>query len=212
MSGQSIRAVIFDKDGVLIDTEGEYDRRRRIFFAENGIDDSAFPDFYGSNNAVIWGCVEPNDPVRREELYQAFLARFADEPLQYSRFLVPGVADTLRALKGKGLLLGLASSSPHWCIDNFLADCGLTGIFDVVLSGEEVAAPKPAPDVYLAVMRALGVDQSQVLVVEDSSIGLRAAHDSGARVCSILPPSAPDLDQSLADVHVDCFGDVLNLV
>lgn len=212
MSFQGIRAVIFDKDGVLIDTEGEYDRRRRIFFAENGIDDSAFPDFYGSNNAVIWGCVEPNDPARREELYQAFLARFADEPLQYSRFLVPGVADTLRALKGKGLLLGLASSSPRWCIDNFLADCGLTGIFDVVLSGEEVAAPKPAPDVYLAVMRALGVDQSQVLVVEDSSIGLRAAHDSGARVCSILPPSAPDLDQSLADVHVDCFGDVLNLV
>lgn len=212
MSGQGIRAVIFDKDGVLIDTEGEYDRRRRIFFAENGIDDSAFPDFYGSNNAVIWGCVEPNDPARREELYQAFLARFADEPLQYSRFLVPGVADTLRALKSKGLLLGLASSSPHWCIDDFLADCGLTGIFDVVLSGEEVAAPKPAPDVYLAVMRALGVDQSQVLVVEDSSIGLRAAHDSGARVCSILPPSAPDLDQSLADVHVDCFGDVLNLV
>ena len=199
MSGQGIRAVIFDKDGVLIDTEGEYDRRRRIFFAENGIDDSAFPDFYGSNNAVIWGCVEPNDPARREELYQAFLARFADEPLRYSRFLVPGVADTLRALKGKGLLLGLASSSPHWCID-------------VVLSGEEVAAPKPAPDVYLAVMRALGVDQSRVLVVEDSSIGLRAAHDSGARVCSILPPSAPDLDQSLADVHVDCFGDVLNLV
>lgn len=212
MPGQGIRAVVFDKDGVLIDTEGEYDRRRRIFFAENGIDDSAFPDFYGSNNAVIWGCVEPNDPARREELYQAFLVRFADEPLRYSRFLVPGVADTLRALKGKGLLLGLASSSPHWCIDNFLAECGLTGIFDAVLSGEEVAAPKPAPDVYLAVMRALGVDQSQVLVVEDSSIGLRAAHDSGARVCSILPPSAPDLDQSLADVHVDCFGDVLNLV
>lgn len=212
MSFQGIRAVIFDKDGVLIDTEGEYDRRRRIFFAENNIDDSAFPDFYGSNNAVIWGCVEPNDPARREGLYQAFLARFADEPLRYLRFLVPGVADTLRALKGRGLLLGLASSSPRWCIDNFLADCGLTGIFDVVLSGEEVAAPKPAPDVYLAAMEVLGVEPSRVLVVEDSPIGLRAAHDSGARVCSILPPSAPALDQSLADVHVDRFGDVLKLV
>ena len=142
----------------------------------------------------------------------AFLARFSDEPLRYSRFLVPGVADTLRALKEKGLLLGLASSSPHWCIDNFLAECGLAGIFDVVLSGEEVAAPKPAPDVYLAAMEALGVEPSRVLVVEDSPIGLRAAHDSGARVCSILPPSAPALDQSLADVHVDRFGDVLKLV
>ena len=82
----------------------------------------------------------------------------------------------------------------------------------MVLSGEEVAAPKPAPDVYLAVMESLGVEQNQVLVVEDSPIGLRAAHDSGARVCSILPPSAPDLDQSLTDVHADCFGDVLSLV
>ena len=63
-------AIVFDKDGVLVDTEPYYDQRRRAFFAEVGIDDSAFPSFYGSNNEVIWKTVVPNDPVRRWALYQ----------------------------------------------------------------------------------------------------------------------------------------------
>ena len=65
-------AIIFDKDGVLVDTEPFYDRRRREFFAEVGIDDSAFPSFYGSNNEVIWKTAVPDDPAKREALYQRF--------------------------------------------------------------------------------------------------------------------------------------------
>ena len=62
-------AIIFDKDGVLVDTEPFYDRRRREFFAEVGIDDSAFPSFYGSNNEVIWKTAVPTDSLKREALY-----------------------------------------------------------------------------------------------------------------------------------------------
>ena len=105
-------AVIFDKDGVLVNSEPELDRRRRAFFAEEGIDDSGFPDFYGSNNKVVWGCVEPHDTARRAELYERFRKRFRDDPMPYRELATPGVHETLTALREAGVRTGLASASP----------------------------------------------------------------------------------------------------
>lgn len=206
------RAVIFDKDGVLVNTEPELDRRRRAFFAEMGIDDSGFPDFYGSNNAVVWSSVEPHDLARRERLYGEFRRRFANDPMPYAELAAPGVADVLRRLRAAGLALGLASASPRWVIDAFLADLGIAGLFDVTVSGEECAASKPAPDVYLRAMDALGVAPEEVVVVEDSPIGILAARRAGALVCAVPLPEGVRLDQSLADVRLASLADVVALV
>lgn len=205
-------AVIFDKDGVLIDTEPYYDARRRAFFAEVGIDDSGFPSFYGSNNRVIWETAVPDDPARRQRLFDLFCERFADDPIPYARLAVPGVRDVLRACQERGLAVGLASSAPLWGIQAFLDTLDLGGFFDVVLSGEECPAPKPAPDVYLKAMECLGVPAERTLVVEDSPLGIRAAHDAGATVCAVMPPSRPDIDQSLADLRVSRLIDVKGLL
>lgn len=195
-------AIVFDKDGVLVDTEPYYDQRRRAFFAEVGIDDSAFPSFYGSNNEVIWKTVVPNDPVRRRALYQQFRLKFANAPVPYARLCVPGMREVLHACRGLGLRMGLASASPCWVVGDFLSQLQLTDFFDVALSGEECPANKPAPDIYLKAMRRLGVSPAKTLVVEDSPLGIRAAHKAGATVCAVTPPSAPHLDQSLADVQL----------
>lgn len=205
-------AIVFDKDGVLEDTEAYYDARRRSFFAEVGIDDSGFPDFYGSNNDVIWKCAVPDDPVRREELYRQFRSRFADEPIPHGRLVVSGVRGVLEACRAHSLAVGLASSAPRWVIDDFLAQLDLAGFFDVTLSGEECAAHKPAPDVYLEAMRRLEVPAEKTLVVEDSPLGIRAAHDAGAVVCAVMPPSAPKIDQSLADMRIARLSDLLDLL
>lgn len=204
-------AVIFDKDGVLVNSEPELDRRRRAFFAEEGIDDSGFPDFYGSNNKVVWGCVEPHDEARRARLYEKFRRRFAADPMPYAELATPGVRETLEALRRSGVKTGLASASPRWVIDGFVAALGIGELLDVTVSGEECAASKPAPDVYLRTMELLGVEPGQVLIVEDSPIGLLAAHRAGARVCAMPLPEGVSLDQSLADVHLSGLADVVPL-
>lgn len=204
-------AVIFDKDGVLVNTEPELDRRRKAFFAREGIDDSGFPSFYGSNNKVVWSCVEPRDEVRREELYARFRRQFADDPMPYAQLVTPGVHEVLLGLRERGVRTGLASASPRWVIDGFVEALGISELLDVTVSGEECAASKPAPDVYLRAMALLGVEPAATVVVEDSPIGLLAAHRAGALVCAMPLPQGVSLDQSLADVRLSCLEDLLSL-
>lgn len=204
-----IKAVLFDKDGVLMDSEAEYERRRQIFFSERGIDASGFPDFYGSNNDVIWRTVEPNDAERRARLAVEFVERFKDEPMIYADYVYPAVRPTLEALRARGILTALASSSPRKFIDHFLDETGLTELFDYTVSGEECENHKPAPDVYLRAMEALGVHPAEVLVVEDSPLGIAAGRAAGAFVLAPSVPSAPNVDQSEADACIEGLDQVL---
>ena len=205
-----IKAVLFDKDGVLMDSEAEYERRRQIFFSERGIDSSGFPDFYGSNNDVIWRTVEPNDAERRARLAVEFVERFKDEPMIYADYVYPAVRPTLEALRARGILTALVSSSPRKFIDRFLDETGLTELFDYTVSGEECENHKPAPDVYLRAMEALGVHPDEVLVVEDSPLGIAAGRAAGAFVLAPSVPSAPGDDQSEADARIVDISGVLN--
>lgn len=204
-----IKAVLFDKDGVLMDSEAEYERRRQIFFSERGIDSSGFPDFYGSNNDVIWRTVEPNDAGRRARLAVEFVERFKDDPMIYADYVYPAVRPTLEALRARGILTALASSSPRKFIDRFLDETGLTELFDYTVSGEECENHKPAPDVYLRAMEALGVHPDEVLVVEDSPLGIAAGRAAGAFVLAPSVPSAPNVDQSEADACIEGLDQVL---
>ncbi len=107
--------------------------------------------------------------------------------------LVPGAAEAVRARSGRWPL-GLASSSNRPVIDAFLGRSRPRGCFSAVVSSEEVARGKPAPDVYLAAARLLNVDAHEVAAVEDSANGIRSAHAAGARVIAIpnreFPPPA----------------------
>lgn len=204
-----IKAVLFDKDGVLMDSEAEYERRRQIFFSERGIDSSGFPDFYGSNNDVIWRTVEPNDAERRARLAVEFVERFKDEPMIYADYVYPAVRPTLEVLRARGILTALASSSPRKFIDRFLDETGLAELFDYTVSGEECENHKPAPDVYVRAMEALGVHADEVLVVEDSPLGIAAGRAAGAFVLAPSVPSAPNVDQSEADACIEGLDQVL---
>lgn len=207
-----VRAVVFDKDGVLVNTEPEHERRLRAYLEELGRDASDMPCLYGSNNEATWGWVEPHDEALRERLYQGFRARWHEEPMPYARLLDPEAPALLDALREAGLALGLASASPSGVIDDFLCATGLEGCFDVVLSGEECAATKPAPDVYLRAMERLGASAGETVVVEDSPVGILAAHRAGTFVCAVPLPAGVELDQSLADAHLPSLSALAGLL
>jgi len=178
---EAIAAVVFDLDGVLIESESVWDAARREVVARNGGRWQA-----GATRAMM-GMSSPQwsrylhdqlgVPLEPERINELVVAALFD---QYGRRLplLPGAIAAVRRLAGRWPL-GLASSANRPVIDTVLKQAGIINCFAVTVSGEEVAVGKPAPDVYLAVTRRLGVDPTDAAAVEDSTSGLQAAAAAG---------------------------------
>jgi HAD superfamily hydrolase (TIGR01509 family) len=192
-----IRAVVFDLDGVIIDSEGVWEEVRRAYVAKHG--KQFLPDsqqrMMGMNTGE-WsrhlsedvGVGVPPEQVAAEVL-GAMATRY-----RTSLPLIPGSVEAVRRL-GARFTLALASSSARILIDQVLATAGLADAFQVTLSTEEVPRGKPAPDVYLAAADRLGLPPEVCAAVEDSSNGLRSAAAAGMAVIAVphgVYPPAPD--------------------
>ncbi len=189
--------MLFDQDGVLIDSEGAWDEARRAVVAETGghWKDEATRAMMGMS-APEWSRYVRDElgvPLEPEEISDRVVARLL---AGYERGLplLPGAVEAVRRVAA-WRPVGLASSANRSVIDEVLAGSGLAGVFGATVSGEEVARGKPAPDIYLEAARRLGVDPSRSAAIEDSSNGLRAAAAAGMLVVA-LPnrefPPAPD--------------------
>ena len=193
------RAVVFDLDGVIVDSEGAWDAARRALVAQRGGHwrAGATRDMLGLSSPEWSRYVHDELGV---DLEPAEIAeRVVEEVLAgYRRSLplLPGALQAVRALAARWPL-GLASSSNRPVIDTVLSLAGIQGCFAVTVSSEEVAAGKPAPDVYLAAASALGVPPSSAVAIEDSTNGLRSAAAAGMRVIAVpnreFPPGADAL-------------------
>jgi HAD superfamily hydrolase (TIGR01509 family) len=207
-----VDAVIFDLDGVLIDSESVWDEARREVVADNGgrWTDSATRAMQGMSSPE-WSRylhdelgvdLEPAEISRR--VVDRMLAAYEREVP-----LLPGAVEAVRRLAARWPL-GLASSSNRPVIDVVLASADLTECFEATVSGDEVARGKPSPDVYLAAADQLGVDAGRAAAVEDSSNGLRSAAAAGMLVVAVpnreFPPSDDAL--ALASLVVDSLGEL----
>jgi HAD superfamily hydrolase (TIGR01509 family) len=211
MSGGG-QAVVFDLDGVLVDSEGLWDEVRRGLAAEH---DRAWPDdathlMMGMSTRewsnYLVDTVGISGPA--PEVAETVIARMADRYREHLP-LLPGATEAVRRLRERWPL-GLASSSPRRLIDAVLAAAGLTDSFRVTMSTEQVEEGKPSPLIYLAVARNLEVAPEAVVAIEDSSNGLRSASRAGMHVIAVprsaFPP-APDA-LSLADAVVEHVDDI----
>jgi len=208
-----IEAVIFDMDGVLVDTEHLWDEVREELTGEWGgrYTPEAQQAMMGMSSREwsrylheVVGLREPPEVINAEVI-RRMLARYeADLPV------VPGAVDAVRALASAGYRLAVASSSNRELIDTVLRRLGLTELFEVTVSSEEVARGKPAPDVYLEAARRLGVEPGRCAAVEDSATGIRAAHLAGMRVIAYPNRHYPPADEvlALADATVTSVADV----
>jgi HAD superfamily hydrolase (TIGR01509 family) len=195
-----IEAVVFDLDGVLVDSEQVWDAARRDVVAAHGgtWKESATRDMLGMSSPE-WSryvAEELGVALTPEEVNAAVLE---DMLAQYEREvpLLPGAREAVLRLAGRWPL-GLASSSNREIIDLVLARMGVTERFAATVSSEEVARGKPAPDVYLEAARRIGCAGSACAAVEDSENGLRSAHAAGMRVIAIPNPHFPPAGDALA--------------
>lgn len=191
----SVAAVVFDLDGVLIDSEGVWDRVRRDLAAEAGRPwpASATADMMGMSSlewsAYMHAAVGLSDPP--PTINRDVVARVVSS---YARHLplITGAVEAVRRM-GRRFPLGLASSSNREVIDVVMSASGLGEEFSATVSSEEVGVGKPAPDVYLEAARRLGVEPPACVAVEDSGNGIRSAVAAGMRVVAIpnheFPPA-----------------------
>ena len=199
-----IDAVVFDLDGVLVDSEQVWDAVREGLVRERGgrWTDSAQHDMMGMSSPE-WSRylheelgLEESPAELNAEVVRRMLERYRDElPL------IEGAVAAVERLSA-GFRLAVASSSNRPLIDAVLDSAGIETLFETTISSEEVARGKPAPDVYLEAAARLGVDPARCAAVEDSSNGLRSAYAAGMRVLAFPNrhyPPAPDA-LALADV------------
>jgi HAD superfamily hydrolase (TIGR01509 family) len=195
-----IEAVVFDLDGVLIDSESVWDAARRALVAETGgrWRDDATRAMLGMS-APEWSRYVRDElgvPLEPDEI----AARVVAEVLERYRRevpLLPGAVAAVRRLAARWPL-GLASSANRPVIDAVLDAAGVADCFAATVAGEEVARGKPAPDVYLAATGKLGVDSAGAVAIEDSSNGLRAAAAAGMVVVAIPNREFPPSEKALA--------------
>ena len=205
-----IDAVVFDLDGLLLDTEQVWDEVREGLVRERGgrWHDGAQADMMGMSSTE-WsqylheelGLAEPP-----EELNRIVVERM-EERYRRQLPLVDGAVEAVRRLAGRWPL-GLASSSNRPLIDLALDLMGVAELFRATVSSEEVDRGKPAPDVYLEAARRLGVKPENAVAVEDSASGIRSAKAAGMGVVAIPNAHFPPADDvlELADVRLESLA------
>ena len=205
-----IEAVVFDLDGVLLDSEEIWDRAREELAHERGgrWHDQAQRDMMGMSStewsrymADVIGLPEPPEEINREVVHR--LTELYREELP----TIPGAREAVERLAARWPL-GLASSSNRELIDLVLELLGVAHLFTATVSSEEVARGKPAPDVYLEAARRLGVDPTRAAAVEDSQNGILSAKAAGMRVIAIPNAHFPPDEDALveADLVLDSLA------
>jgi HAD superfamily hydrolase (TIGR01509 family) len=207
-----IEAVVFDLDGVLLDSEEIWDRAREELARERGgrWHDRAQRDMMGMSStewsrymADVIGLSEPPEEINRE------VVRRLTELYREELPAIPGAREAVERLAARWPL-GLASSSNRELIDLVLELLGVEQLFTATVSSEEVARGKPAPDVYLEAARRLGVDPTRAAAVEDSQNGILSAKAARMRVIAIPNAHFPPDEEALAaaDAVLDSLAEL----
>ena len=197
-------AVVFDLDGVLLDSEQVWDEVREKLARERGgrWHEQAQQDMMGMSSPEwsrymhdVIGLREPPEEINAA-VVERMLARYGSAPP-----LIPGAVDAVRRI-GASWPLAIASSSNPELIEVVLRVSGLDASFRATVSSQEVPRGKPAPDVFLEAARRLGVAPERCAVVEDSANGILAGRAAGMRVVAIPNPHFPPGEEALAAADV----------
>ena len=203
------KAVVFDNDGLLLDTESVWTRAEQDLFERRGLKFTPADkrELVGTSAEIAGGVLERrlNEPDRAAALIDE-LNELVVAELEHGVEAMVGATELLHTLRERGTPIGLVSNSPLIFVQRSLQIVGFEDHFDTVVSAHEVAAPKPAPDPYLEACRRLGVEAGpDVVALEDSPTGVAAARAAGLTVIgipsieSVALEEAHEIAESLVD-------------
>lgn len=208
-------AIIFDMDGVLVDSETWWCKFEDEFYLQ------IMPNWNKDDHHLIIGqsikgvYETLSNKYELKSSWEQFRDKYhehAGEIYQKQASLMPGVLETLKHFKKNNLPMALASSSFHSWIEMVVTRFDIKKYFKIIISSEDVGSRgKPAPDIYLYTADKLGVDPAQCLVIEDSTNGVLSAKAAGMTVVGFKPANEPEQDVSRADYVITKLSDLLEL-
>ncbi len=211
-----IRALFFDFDGLIFDTETTEMIVWKHIYAEHGFE---YPEDRWAQNAGLWGnnhrfdsAAHLQDLLQRPLDLEALNRRHHDESA--AAFLAQpareGIVEYLDAGQGLGLRLAVASSSPLYWVTGHLSRLGLVSRFERIISGDDVPPDrvKPKPDIYIKALQALDISAAEAIAFEDSPHGLIAARAAGIFAVAVPNPTTARLELPAADLRLDSLADV----
>jgi HAD superfamily hydrolase (TIGR01509 family) len=206
-----IRAIVFDFDGLILDTEEPVYRSWLEVYEAHGeeLPFERWVQIVGSTTTRFHPQHHLEERLGRslpKEVLDSRIVRRTE--LVLAQKLLPGVAQHIDQAKAAGLKLGVASSSTNEWVRGHLARLGILEKFDCVRCRDDVANAKPEPDLYIAVLECLGVSASEAIAIEDSPNGVTAAKRAGLRCVAIPNSITAKLDLSGADVLLHSLDEI----
>jgi len=208
-----LKAVLFDMDGVIVDTEPLHHKAYKMMFDDVGISvtDTMYRSFTGQSTRSIceFLCTHFElslEPIVLEKCKRAHFTKlfFEDPGLQ----LLDGVEDLIKNYHSNGLTLVVASSASMFTINNVMKRFNLDPYFKDKLSGADLKASKPHPEIFINAAKAAGVSSSECFVIEDSTNGIIAAKEANIFCIAYKSVHSKDQDYSRADLLVSDYKDI----
>ena len=208
--------IIFDMDGVILDSEPLHEKARIMISEENNIfvSNDVLPDPVGKSSAEFWQIIfdicgiTDKSPVEFEKQQFELVGKLA---VSDDVGCNPGLITLLDWCKENNIIMGVASSSNRPLIEYILDGLNIKHYFSYIVAGEEAARRKPAPDIYLKVLELSGIPKERACAIEDSAAGIEAAKAAGLYCFGYSAPSERVQDQSKADKIITRLDAICNL-
>lgn len=210
-----IRAVIFDMDGVIVDSEFVYMKYILEFAKEKNptVTMEMINPMVGRSRKDSWLIMEQavNNGETWEELMKEFGERDIYSQVNYREIFRPEALFAAKELHKRGIRVALASSTGPKLIARIVEETGMRPEFDLIVSGRQFKQSKPNPEIYQYTAKTLGIPEENCLAVEDSTVGIEAACRAGMKVAA-LRDGRFGFDQSRADYQMDTLAELLAYV
>lgn len=210
-----IEVVIFDMDGVLLDSEPFHEMARQKMYQKYGI--SCFKDMpkpVGKSTELFWEemkqrcSLKKSGPDLEKEQYEIVLSGLIQNQVPLSR----GLEEVMVWLKHQGIKVGLASSSTRFLVEGILCWKKLETYFDEVVTGDEVRNRKPSPEIYETIGKRLNGKPENTLAIEDSFTGVLAAKRAGVRCVGYKNLTSGQQDLSMADIRIEALIELKTVI
>lgn len=208
-----IKSVIFDMDGVIVDSEPELVKVEIDYMKGHGIEITKkdIDEFVGTNSYFMWTKLKERYNMKKsvEDLVQENREKYLEHiEKPHNVNAIPGVLDLIKELHKRGVKMVVASSSPITWIEKIIDTLEIRHYFDFLISGDYVENSKPDPDIFLFALDKLKVNNNEAIVIEDSTNGVKAAKRANIKVIGYKGDETSNQDLSMADKVIKSFNEL----